>query len=134
MNPRYPLVAERAGHRCEYCHAPEVIFNFRFEVEHIIATTKGGIDALFNLALACRACNLRKLNYLIAADPITHRQTPLYNPRSQSWDEHFEVQEESPFLMIGKSDVGRATIERLEMNSPLQLAARTQWIALGLFP
>lgn len=36
MNPNYPPVAERAGHRCEYCHAPEAIFNVLFEVEHII--------------------------------------------------------------------------------------------------
>jgi hypothetical protein len=27
MNPLYFLVAERAYHRCEYCHAPESIFN-----------------------------------------------------------------------------------------------------------
>ena len=27
MNPRYARVAGRAGHRCEYCRAPEAIFN-----------------------------------------------------------------------------------------------------------
>ena len=36
MNRFYSEVAERAGHRCEYCRAPEVVFNFPFEVEHII--------------------------------------------------------------------------------------------------
>jgi hypothetical protein len=36
MNPRYVQVALRAEHRCEYCHAPEVVFNFPFEVEHVI--------------------------------------------------------------------------------------------------
>ena len=35
MNPLYFLVAERAYHRCEYCHAPESIFNAVLEVEHI---------------------------------------------------------------------------------------------------
>jgi len=35
MNRHYAGVAERAGHRCEYCHAPEAIFNLPFEVEHI---------------------------------------------------------------------------------------------------
>lgn len=29
MNPRYPAVAQRAAHRCEYCLAPEAVFNFR---------------------------------------------------------------------------------------------------------
>jgi hypothetical protein len=32
MNPLYFLVAERAHHRCEYCHAPESIFNAVLEV------------------------------------------------------------------------------------------------------
>lgn len=36
MNPFYTLVADHAAHRCEYCHAPELVFNFPFEVEHIV--------------------------------------------------------------------------------------------------
>ena len=39
MNPRYGSVAVQAGHQCEYCHAPEAIFNFPFEVEHIIPSS-----------------------------------------------------------------------------------------------
>ena len=60
MNPFYHLVADRACHRCEYCHAPELVFNFPFEVEHIIPTSRGGANVEINLALACRSCNLRK--------------------------------------------------------------------------
>jgi hypothetical protein len=39
MNPAYPLVADRAEHQCEYCRAPELVFNvnsiefFRFVIE-----------------------------------------------------------------------------------------------------
>lgn len=55
MNPLYLQVAERANHRCEYCHAPEVVFNFPFEVEHIIPIAKRGKTDLDNLALACRS-------------------------------------------------------------------------------
>jgi HNH endonuclease len=51
MNSRYPSVSGRARHRCEYCRAPEAIFNFPFEVEHIIPLSHGGIDEA-NLALA----------------------------------------------------------------------------------
>ncbi|CDH47543.1 HNH endonuclease [Candidatus Contendibacter odensensis] len=58
MNPAYPQVSARADHRCEYCHAPELIFNFPFEVEHIIPLVQGGRDTDDNLALACRSCNL----------------------------------------------------------------------------
>jgi hypothetical protein len=27
MNPDYRAIAQRANHRCEYCKAPEVVFN-----------------------------------------------------------------------------------------------------------
>ncbi len=42
MNPNYAFVAKRAGHICEYCHAPEAVFNLRFEVEHIKPLSRGG--------------------------------------------------------------------------------------------
>ncbi|PZV17903.1 MAG: hypothetical protein DCF21_08980 [Leptolyngbya sp.] len=54
MNLRYNSVASRAGHRCEYCRAPELVFNFSFEVEHIVLLAKGGTSQDDNLALACR--------------------------------------------------------------------------------
>ena len=46
MNPHYPEVSHRAAHRCEYCHAPEAIFNFPFEVEYVIPICNEGIDDL----------------------------------------------------------------------------------------
>ena len=57
MNPHYEVVALEAGHCCEHCHAPEAVFNFPFEVEHIIPLARDGADAVHNWALACRACN-----------------------------------------------------------------------------
>ena len=79
MNPHYPLVAERAAHRCEYCHAPEAIFNFPFEVEHIIPPSRGGVNDHSNLALACRACNLHKSDYLDEVDPETETVVRLFH-------------------------------------------------------
>lgn len=35
---------------------------------------------------------------------------------------------------IGITLVGRASVERLKMNSSTQRTARLQWIRLGLFP
>ena len=133
MNPNYPLVAQRARHQCEYCHAPEVIFNVAFEVEHINPTSKGGLDNLENLALACRVCNLRKLDYVDGFDPINQQQVRLFNPRTDVWNEHFAWQREAPFLLEGKTSIGRATVERLQMNASLQLRARRLWIELGIF-
>lgn len=42
MNPNYAFVAKRAGHICEYFHAPEAVFNLRSEVEHIKPLSRGG--------------------------------------------------------------------------------------------
>jgi hypothetical protein len=53
MNPHYAQVALRAGHRCEYCHAPEAVFNFPFEVEHVVPFARPGSAEEANLALAC---------------------------------------------------------------------------------
>jgi hypothetical protein len=134
VNPHYRLVAERAGHRCEYCRAPEAIFNFPFEVEHIIPVSKGGSDNTDNLALACRACNLRKSNILMAVDPETQEMAPLFHPRTQIWIGHFELLASPDAALRGITATGRATVNQLQLNSPRQLAARQQWIVLGLFP
>ena len=133
MNPRYARVADRAAHRCEYCHAPEVIFNFPFEVEHIIPPGQAGFDTDGNWALACRSCNLFKSDGIEGTDPGTGMSAPLFHPRHDAWDQHF-----APFIdegtIIGQTPSGRATVQLLRMNSPTQIFARTQWSRLGLFP
>ena len=95
MNPRYAQVALRAGHRCEYCRAPEVVFNFPFEVEHIIPVSRGGLDTEFNWALACRSCNLRKATHLSGIDPENRAIVRLFHPREDRWEEHFQLDSES---------------------------------------
>jgi hypothetical protein len=133
MNPHYTDVARRAGHRCEYCHAPEVVFNFPFEVEHVTPSSAGGDDVLANLALACRSCNLYKATRETATDPDTQEEVRLFHPREDRWEQQFQVDPESGEI-AGRTPVGRATVVCLEMNSPAQLLARSQWMRLGLFP
>jgi hypothetical protein len=133
MNPLYPLVAERAGYRCEYCRAPEAIFNFPFEVEHIIPTARDGPDDESNRALACRSCNLYKSDQLEALDELTQEVVGLFHPRKDRWDEHFRVERESGTI-LGLSSTGRVTVAVLQMNRPIQLTARRQWMRLKLFP
>jgi hypothetical protein len=133
MNPRYAQVALRAGHRCEYCHAPEVLFNFPFEVEHIRPVSRGGTDTEKNQALACRSCNLRKATHVGGIDPESEAMVRLFNPRHDLWEEHFQAGPESGEI-IGLTAIGRATIARLQMNSEAQMSARRQWMRLGLFP
>lgn len=133
MNPRYALVALRAGHRCEYCRAPEAIFNFPFELEHIVPVIHSGTHQDDNLALACRACNLFKADGVFAHDPDTGEHVPLFHPRQMIWNEHFVAARDSGSV-LGLTPTGRATVAKLKMNSPTQDQARRHWIRLGLYP
>lgn len=133
MNPRYPLVARRAGYRCEYCRAPEAIFNLSFEVEHIVPKSKNGGDDESNWALACRACNLHKADQLDGFDAVTGQVARLFHPRQDLWEDHFRIDAESGTI-VGLTAIGRTTVLLLQMNRPNQVAARRQWILLRLFP
>lgn len=133
MNPRYLAVASRAGHRCEYCHAPQSVFNFTFEVEHVHPTSRGGADDDTNLCLSCRACNLRKGNRFEYRDEVSGEVVPLFNPRQHRWTDHFAVDVESGEVR-GTTPIGRATVECLDLNHPHQLLARHLWARLRLFP
>lgn len=133
MNPHYAAVAQRARHCCEYCQAPEAIFNFAFEIEHVVPPGRGGNDDESNLALSCRSCNLYKSDQLEAVDPLTQTPTRLFNPRQNRWEEHFRI-EQTTGRLTGLTGIGRATIDFLQMNKPTQLTARTQCMRLALFP
>ena len=133
MNAKYPAIAERARYRCEYYHAPESVFNFPFEVEHIHPQARGGSDDIENLALSCHACNLFKSDFETGHDEEDQAEVALFHPRRDAWDLHFAVDAERGEI-IGRTPTGRATIERLRMNRSRQINARLRWIQLGVFP
>ncbi len=95
--------------------------------------TRGGADAEFNLALACRSCNLHKGTRISGIEPESDTEVRLFHPRQDQWDDHFQVDSETGTL-AGKTPIGRVTIACLEMNSQAQVTARQLWIRLGLFP
>jgi hypothetical protein len=133
MNPHYPRVAQRAAHQCEYCRAPEAVFNMAFEVEHIIPTNRGGRNDESNWARACRSCNVYKSDCIEVFDADTRGIARLFHPRLDLWVDHFSF-EKSTGLIVGRTPVGRVTVARLQMNRSVQLAARQQWMRLRLFP
>jgi hypothetical protein len=133
VNPHYPAIAERAGHRCEYCRAPEPLFNFPFEVEHVIPPLHGGTDSDDNLALACRACNAHKATAVLHADPLTGVAARLFHPRRDHWSEHFRLDGDTG-VIEGLTAVGRASVARLSMNAAPQIRARRLWTRLGVSP
>ena len=126
-------MAERAGERCEYCHAPEQVFNFAFEVEHILPRAAGGGSTSDNLALACESCNLYKSDATTGRDTETEDDVPLFHPRRDCWPDHFRFDSESGTIR-GLTATGRATVTRLRLNSDFQLRARRHWAQLGLYP
>lgn len=130
MNPRHQFIAARARHICEYCHAPEAVFNLPFEVEHITPQARGGSSNDDNLALSCRSCNLYKSDAVSVFDDATQTDVRLFDPRRDAWDDHFHVNEESGAIE-GLTDIGRGTLRRLRINNPAQIAARKQWLKLN---
>ncbi len=133
MNPLYFLVAERAHHRCEYCRAPESIFNAMLGVEHINPVVAGGTSTEENLALACRSCNSFKGSRSSYIDPESGREERFYHARQDRWEEHFLANPKSGEI-IAITAIGRVTTIGLKINSKSQLTARQFWIQLGLFP
>jgi HNH endonuclease len=129
--PLYWRVAARARFRCEYCLAPQIEFNLRFELEHIVPRSLGGLTFFGNLALACRSCNAAKADRVSAVDPTTHERVWIFNPRVSRWDDHFAIDPRTGRI-LGKTAIGRATRAQLKLDSIEQQIARQVWILKGL--
>lgn len=118
------LVRERARNRCEYCHLHQNQLPFvRFHIDHVIARKHGGQSDSDNLALACLHCNSHKGSNLAGIDQDSRVLIPLFDPRSQSWDEHFE---NDGAAIVGKTSIGRVTVDVLQMNGPDRLKLREE--------
>lgn len=123
-------VRNRAAGLCEYCHIPEAAFRRPFHIEHVIARQHGGATEAGNLALACWTCNLKKGPNLTGIDPQTGQITPLFNPRSDRWAEHFSVSIGTSIArgieIQGLTAVGRTTVVVLGMNAEFRQMTRYQ--------
>lgn len=123
-------IRQRANNRCEYCCLPET-FSFQpFQVDHILAVKHGGSDELDNTTWGCADCNNAKGSDIASYDQETGALTPFYNPRSQKWDEHFEIRDG---VIVGKTPVGRVTVRLLQMNRIEQVEVRRLLIENGLW-
>lgn len=126
-------VYRRANGYCEYCKTPVEFIPDPNTIEHIQPTSKDGSDELKNLALACFGCNLYKNNKTKSFDSLTETITPLYHPRLDNWNEHFQWSEDFTKL-IGLSPKGRATIQALKLNRPRLSNLRILLAAFGEIP
>ena len=119
---------ERAGKRCEYCLLAESQAFFPHEPDHLIALKHGGETVSANLALACFDCNRFKGPNIASLDPVTRELVALFNPRTQTWSEHFKLDGAN---IVPLTAVGRATEQLLRLNIRARVEARERWIALG---
>ncbi|PZO44300.1 MAG: HNH endonuclease [Shackletoniella antarctica] len=125
------LVTQRAAGTCEYCLIHQTFSIYRHEVDHAIALKHGGQTTSENLVLACLPCNRHKGSDLTSLDPITGVITPLFNPRNQTWSEHFQLDRG---LIQGLTAIGRTTLFLLKMNEASRLQLRQALAAQRLYP
>jgi hypothetical protein len=123
-------VAERDRGQCQYCHLLQVGQGAAFHVDHVWPHSLGGLTALDNLALQCISCSLHKSNKGSGRDPETGQDTPLFHPLRHVWSAHFSLLRDG--ACVGKTAIGRATIEALRMNDSMPKTARALQLILGL--
>lgn len=136
MSETYIPIAIRrkvAKYRCGYCLTQELIIGQPMTIEHIIPESEGGSSDEENLWQSCRRCNECKGNRMRAIDPFTETNVPLFNPRTQRWDDHFEWQEQGVFIG-GLTPIGRATVVALRLNNDYIVRSRRRWVAVGWHP
>ena len=119
--------------RCAYCHTTEANTGQPMTVDHIVPQSQGGPTEFGNLCFACRRCNEFKGDATVACDPLTDENSPLFNPRTQVWGEHF-AWDVSGLYVAGLTAIGRATTVALKMNNEVIVDARRRWVSAGWHP
>jgi hypothetical protein len=131
MSSLRQFVWDRAAGRCEYCHFPQTLTILPHELDHIVAQQHRGPTIESNLCLACAHCNAHKGPNLAGIDPHTSLMVRLFNPRTDSWTDHFRWR---GAVLEGLSDIGRATIVVLAINEAERILTRRLAIEAELFP
>lgn len=131
-NEQRRLIRQQAANCCEYCRASQDGRLVRFHVDHIIATKHGGSDIDNNLCLACPECNTYKGDNVAAIDPLTDNATRLFNPRQQTWDNHFSINSDATLSSL--TPEGRVTIFVLRLNDEERVRQRMSELLLGEYP
>lgn len=123
-------VAKRANYRCEYCKMPQLPIQLKHEPDHILSRKHGGEDTLENLAFACFSCNRHKGTDNASYDDLTGNLTAFFNPRTQLWSAHFQMQDAE---IIGLTPEARVIVKILQLNEAGRIEQRQMLIELGVF-
>ena len=125
-------VYDRAQGICEYCQTQELIV-INMHIDHIVPLSAGGRSEPDNLCLSCISCNGAKHKFRMGTDPASQLEVPLFNPRAQTWSEHFTWNGDSTRI-LGLTEIGRATVSRLGMNRDKIVQSRRRWVEAGAHP
>ena len=83
-----------------------------------------------NLCLSCFQDNTFKAVNVAGYDPLTGDLTELFHPRRDRWVEHFDVDEGR---IVGKTALGRTTVDVLRVNLPERIEHRRLLAALDVW-
>lgn len=124
------LVEERAKYRCEYCllHRDDAIF--AHHCDHVVSEKHGGVTDETNLAFCCATCNLYKGSD-IASFASDGKLTPLFHPRRNRWNTHFEL---NGARIEAKTRIGEVTVRLLVINAPARVLRREALILAKRYP
>ncbi len=126
-------VIVQADYRCEYCKTSSRLTGIPLVMEHILPRSLGGMDDRENLAASCYRCNEFKGAKTHAVDPETGQLVTLFNPRSQTWTDHFTWVNGGTHI-AGMTPTAQATVRALRLNNENIIEARAIWIEAGWHP
>lgn len=93
------------------------------EPDHVIGEQHGGATTLTNLAYACFRCNRFKGPNIATRDAQTGELVPLFDPRTDLWDAHFQL---AGAEIVSLTAVGRGTIFLLRFNDEQRVLLREE--------
>ena len=100
---------------------------FPHQIDHIVSRKHGGSSDISNLAYACVLCNRYKGTDIAAMDR-SGRPIRLFDPRRDSWDEHFKL--DGPVIQP-LTPIGEATARILRLNVADRVIERRLFQKLG---
>src|ERR687884_447625 len=92
-------------------------------IDHIVPESLGGPTEEANLWLACPLCNAHKSDRITVLDANTDEIVRLFNPRQQTWGEHFAWTSEGERI-VGRTPIGRATV--IDISEPCEHLEHTK--------
>jgi HNH endonuclease len=122
-------VTSRADFLCEYCLIAEADTFYGCEVDHIISLKHGGSSEADNLAYSCAPCNRAKGSD-IGSISTAGEFTRFFNPRTDSWAEHFRLEGGT---IQPLTTIGEVTAHILGFNESARIHERDQLIRFGRY-